>query len=111
MTRQCRLQRAVWGSGPDRHLYWYRQWIGVAPACFAFWNPQSSIPATSVWPSSSGTTVTVDSGYLLAYRINALIHCMWMKQRPEPLPERDVESSMKDLAKALAALDRAEQSE
>src|SRR3546814_2678906 len=33
---------------------------------------------------------------------------MWMKQRPEPLPERDVEASMKALAKALAALDRAE---
>src|SRR3546814_11675296 len=33
---------------------------------------------------------------------------MWMKQSPEPLPERDVEASMKALAKALAALDRAE---
>src|SRR3546814_2791976 len=31
-----------------------------------------------------------------------------MKQRPEPWPERDVEASRKALAKALAALDRAE---
>src|SRR3546814_4213791 len=31
-----------------------------------------------------------------------------MKQRPEPWPERDVVASMKALAKAVAALDRAE---
>lgn len=31
-----------------------------------------------------------------------------MKQRPEPLPERDVEASLKALAKAFAALDRSE---
>ena len=29
-----------------------------------------------------------------------------MKQRPEPLPERDAEASFKALARALAALDR-----
>ncbi len=29
-----------------------------------------------------------------------------MKQRPEPLPERDADASLKALAKALAALDR-----
>jgi len=29
-----------------------------------------------------------------------------MKQRPEPLPERDAEASLKALAKALAVLDR-----
>lgn len=29
-----------------------------------------------------------------------------MKQRPEPLPERDAETSLKALAKALASLDR-----
>lgn len=31
-----------------------------------------------------------------------------MKQRPEPVPERDAEASLKALAKALAALDRPE---
>ena len=31
-----------------------------------------------------------------------------MKQRPGPVPERDAEASLKALAKALAALDRAE---
>jgi TrpR-related protein YerC/YecD len=31
-----------------------------------------------------------------------------MKQRPEPVPERDAEASLKALSKALAALDRAE---
>ena len=31
-----------------------------------------------------------------------------MKQRPEPLPERDAEASLRALAKALAALDRPE---
>lgn len=31
-----------------------------------------------------------------------------MKQRPEPLPRRDAEASLKALAKALAALDRPE---
>jgi len=31
-----------------------------------------------------------------------------MKQRPEPLPDRDADASMKALAKALAALDRPE---
>lgn len=29
-----------------------------------------------------------------------------MKQRPEPLPERDADASLKALAKALAALDK-----
>lgn len=29
-----------------------------------------------------------------------------MKQRPEPLPERDAEASLKALAKALASLER-----
>ena len=31
-----------------------------------------------------------------------------MKQRPEPLPERDADASLKALAKALAALDKPE---
>ncbi len=31
-----------------------------------------------------------------------------MKQRPEPLPERDADASLKALAKALASLDRPE---
>lgn len=31
-----------------------------------------------------------------------------MKQRPEPLPDRDADASLKALAKALAALDRPE---
>lgn len=32
-----------------------------------------------------------------------------MKQRPDPLPERDAEASLKALARAFAALDRPEE--
>ncbi|MFT3762923.1 MAG: YerC/YecD family TrpR-related protein [Pseudoxanthomonas sp.] len=32
-----------------------------------------------------------------------------MKQRPEPLPQRDADASLKALARALAALDRPEE--
>lgn len=44
--------------------------------------------------------------FCLRYCNNTLLHWLNVKHRPEPLPQKDADASLKALAKALAALDK-----
>jgi len=46
------------------------------------------------------------TGAVSSINVLTRYYIITMKQRPEPLPERDADASLKALARALAALDR-----